>query len=157
MNLRTPLVRRTYANKRKPELAAWLFEPACSTQIRPLMYRMCPICPRCNADGSNAPCQDQFGSNARPMGGSLGLCHGGGGAVEFQKLTTPHFHGNMTLSSVYRFKTLKEIGELIEADLLTVEAITRACVSKSKTVHNSSITRAFPWYTGNLVVVSMHV
>ena len=88
------------------------------------MYRMCPLCPRCNVDGSKAPCQDQFGSNARPMGGSLGLCHGGGGAVEFQKLTTPHFHGNVTLSSVYRDKTLKEIGELIEKDLLSVEAIT---------------------------------
>ena len=85
---------------------------------------MCPLCPKCNDDGSNCPCQDQFGSNARPLGGALGLCHGGGGAVEFQKQTTPHFHGNVLLSSVYRFKTLKEIGQLIEKDLLSVDAIT---------------------------------
>ena len=51
---------------------------------RCLGYRMCLLCPRCNVNGGAAPCQDQFGSNARPMGGSLGLCQAAGGAVEFQ-------------------------------------------------------------------------
>lgn len=60
------------------------------------MYRMCPLCHRCNVDGGKRPCQDQFGSNARPMGGALGFCHGGGAAVEFQKQTTPHLPAMFT-------------------------------------------------------------
>ena len=86
-------------------------------------YRMCPLCPRCNTQGGKKPCQDQFGSNARPMEGSLGLCPSAGGAIEFQKQTTPHFHGNVTLSSVYQHKTLKEIRDKIETGLLSVDAI----------------------------------
>ena len=93
----------------------------CVLPHRCVKYRVCPICPRCNVNGSHAPCQDQFGSNARPMGGAFGLCPSAGGAVEFQKQTTPHFHGNVLLSSVYQYKALKEIRDLIEADMLSVE------------------------------------
>ena len=50
---------------------------------RCLGHRMCPMCPRCNVDGSLTPCQDQFGSNARPMGGAVGLSQAAGLAVEF--------------------------------------------------------------------------
>ncbi len=90
---------------------------------RCLGYRMCPMCPRCNVDGSESPCQDQFGSNARPMGGALGLCQAAGGAIEFQKHSTPHYHGNVHLSSAYQHKTLDAVGQLIEADLLSVDGI----------------------------------
>ena len=89
-------------------------------------------------NGSDTPCQDQFGSNARPMGGTLGLCPSAGGAVEFQKQTTPHFHGNFTLSSVYQCKTLKEIRDLIEADMLSVDAITHLALQRRVGVHAQS-------------------
>ena len=39
---------------------------------RLLGVRMCPLCPRCNAEGGYHPCQDQFGSNMRPCGGIFG-------------------------------------------------------------------------------------
>ena len=43
---------------------------------RLLGVRMCPMCPRCNEEGSPHPCQDKFGSNMMPMGGLLGGCMG---------------------------------------------------------------------------------
>ena len=46
-----------------------------------------------------------------------------GGAVEFQKQSTPHFHGNVSIRSVYQHKTLQDIGVLIESNLLSVDAI----------------------------------
>ena len=58
------------------------------------------------------------------MGGSLGLCTSAGAAVEFQKQTTPHFHANVTLASVFQCKTLKEIRDKIETGVLHVDAIT---------------------------------
>jgi len=41
--------------------------------VLPLLYglRMCPDCPKCVT--SSQPCMDVFGSNATPMGGSIGL------------------------------------------------------------------------------------
>ena len=38
-------------------------------------------------NGSKSPCQSQFGSNAQPLGGSLGVVTSARGAVEFQKQT----------------------------------------------------------------------
>ena len=64
-----------------------------------LGLRMCPLCPRCN-DGPWG-CQDLFGSNMRPTGGTLG------GAValeignEHQQHGTPHAHGQVHIMCLY--------------------------------------------------------
>ena len=84
---------------------------------RVLGVRMCPQCPRCN-DRSSAskfrpPCQDIFGSNMMPMGGLLGAAAGFGGATEYQKGTTPHFHGEVHVICLYQFGTLKDIAKRI--------------------------------------------
>ena len=52
--------------------------------------RMCPDCPRCNR--YQFGCQDRFGSNMRPMGGTFGGMPALGGATEHQGNGTPHFH-----------------------------------------------------------------
>mgnify|MGYP003333474898 FL=1 len=44
-----------------------------------LGVRMCPYCPQCNAHGFG--CQDRFGSNMRPVGGSAGGMMALGGAT----------------------------------------------------------------------------
>jgi len=46
-----------------------------------LGVRMCPNCPRCN--DTDFPCQNRFGNNMRPMGGSLG-----GGRIIEKKMGT---------------------------------------------------------------------
>ena len=43
--------------------------------------------------------------------------------MEFQKQSTPHFHANVSLANAYQHKTLQEIGDLIESNLLSVDAI----------------------------------
>ncbi len=43
-------------------------------------FRMCPMCPRCNA--TDHPCQNRFGSNMLPMGGIFGGAEAAEGAVE---------------------------------------------------------------------------
>ena len=63
-----------------------------------LGIRMCPHCPHCNAEGSKNPCQNRFGSNMLPVGGTLAGVSALDGAVEFQKKNTPHFHGGQRLS-----------------------------------------------------------
>ncbi|CAE8629629.1 unnamed protein product, partial [Polarella glacialis] len=90
---------------------------------RALGFRMCPLCPHCNADGSLHPCQDEFGSNMMPMGGILGGCETIGGAVEYQRLGEPHFHGLPAVVSVFQHNTWAGVARLIEARLLDVEAV----------------------------------
>jgi hypothetical protein len=80
-----------------------------------LGLRMCPMCPRCN----NEPwgCQDLFGSNMRPSGGTLG------GAValeignEHQMHGTPHAHGQLHVVCLYQFATLQDIATKVEEEL----------------------------------------
>ena len=53
--------------------------------ILPTLYglRMCPDCPNCAF--ADKPCMDSFGSNATPMGGSMGRADAMIGATEAQK------------------------------------------------------------------------
>ena len=53
---------------------------------RLLGLRMCPLCPRCNV--SEFCCQNKFGHNMLPMGGTMGLAVALGGAIEYQKMAT---------------------------------------------------------------------
>ena len=77
--------------------------------------RMCPQCPRCNSTGRG--CQDRFGSNRRPVGGSCGGMNALGGATEFQKYGTPHFHGEGHIVCLYQFYTLQDIVRQIQSDV----------------------------------------
>ena len=80
-----------------------------------LGLRMCPRCPRCNQGPWG--CQDLFGSNVRPTGGSLG------GAValelgnEHQQHGTPHAHGQVHVVCVSQFATLHDIATKVEHEL----------------------------------------
>ena len=74
--------------------------------------RMCFTCPHCNAEDLTAvpqvfpsctrPCQDCFGSNAKPLGGYAGLAEAMGFATEFQGDGTPHGHGFVSLVNAYQ-------------------------------------------------------
>ena len=83
--------------------------------------RMCPRCPHCNE--TSTPCQNKFGNNYWPWGGSGGLCAAFGAATEYQHCTNPHLHGNANFVSVYQHKTLQEISTMIEQQLLDPECI----------------------------------
>ena len=86
--------------------------------------RMCSDCPDCNNPRSTAPCSNHFGHNMTSMGGFAGLGVALGGCVEYQQNDNPHFHGNLHLASIYQFKTLAGIAELIQRNLVTLEEIT---------------------------------
>ena len=83
--------------------------------------RMCPICPRCNE--TEFPCQDKFGSNMMPLGGVVGAVPAIGGAGEHQGVGTPHLHGNVHVSCVYQFCTLKEIADRMLQAMLDAESV----------------------------------
>jgi len=59
------------------------------------------------------------------MGGVLGAALSFGGATEYQELTAPHFHCQTQVASVYQYKTLREIMEMIRQGLLDPEAVVR--------------------------------
>jgi hypothetical protein len=84
-----------------------------------LGVRMCPLCPRCN----NMPggCQDKFGSNMRPLGGSFGGMMAFGGAGEHQLKGTPHLHAEGHVVCAYQFDTLQDIAAKIRSGLFSRE------------------------------------
>ena len=48
---------------------------------------VCQLCPRCNSNESNSPCQDMFGSNATAEGGIFGRVDAVYTSIEAQKST----------------------------------------------------------------------
>ena len=58
------------------------------------------------------------------VGGSFGLAMGIGGSVEYQGNNDPHCHGNVHVVSVYQYKTIAEIADMMQANLLTLDDIT---------------------------------
>ena len=86
--------------------------------------RMCPDCPNCNADNHENFCMDEFGSNATPMGGSLGRADAMIGAVENQKAEgVLHLHFFVFLQMVHQFANLAEIGKMLKDRLLSVDEL----------------------------------
>ena len=88
-----------------------------------LGLRCCPRCPQCSSEGTEEqrdnlypPCQDIFGTNTMPMGGIFGLAATMGGATEFQKATTPHFHAFVHHINVYQYGTLADVATAIKKD-----------------------------------------
>ena len=60
-----------------------------------------------------------------PTGGLPGLGVAFGGSVEYQQNWNPHFHGNVHTACVYKHKTMTEIAEMMESNLLTFEALAK--------------------------------
>ena len=90
--------------------------------------RMCWRCPHCNCrvldwDGKDAACQNKFGNNAMALGGACGMCDALALATEHQGEGTPHVHGIATFVCPYQFKTLQDIAEMIEKELLESIAV----------------------------------
>ena len=69
--------------------------------------RMCPQCPRCNETGHG--CQDRFGSNMRPGGGSLGAIPAFGGGTENEGYGVPDLHVEAHMGSIYPYGTLEDV------------------------------------------------
>ena len=85
-------------------------------------YRMCPKCPNC-VEGET-PCMDIFGSNATPMGGSIGRCDAAIGAVEAQKAEgVLHLHAFLFPQTTHQFRTLHEISGMLRDSLITVDML----------------------------------
>ena len=77
--------------------------------------RWCSKCPACS-------CQNTFGSSSEIMGGAVGCCTAIAGAVEYQRNSAPHFHGNMHLRNCWQWP-LAEIAKAIENRLLQPSAL----------------------------------
>jgi len=100
---------------------------------RLLGLRMCWRCPHCNggdwerhwakASDSLRACQNKFGKNAMPLGGSWGMCDSLAAGTEHQGEGTPHLHGLATIVCPYQHKSLQEIALMIERDILEVESV----------------------------------
>ena len=106
-------------------------DPLCSVDAFKVMIRrvlaqlyglrMCPECPNCACSGM--PCTDLFGSNATPMGGSLGRADALIGAVEAQKAEgVLHLHFFLFVQMAHQFKTLQEIGDMFRQGILEMKA-----------------------------------
>jgi hypothetical protein len=94
--------------------------------ILPALYgiRMCPECPNCAM--SEKPCMDIFGSNATPMGGSMGRADALIGATEAQKAEgVLHLHLFMFLQMAHQFCSLEEVAALFKSRLLSIDALER--------------------------------
>ena len=89
-----------------------------------LGFRMCPECPHCAT--SAHPCMDAFGSCAEAMGGIAGRCDGIAGAVECQKAKgTLHLHFWCYVQRLHQYKSLEEIGKLLEDELVEAADLKR--------------------------------
>ena len=115
---------RRCLHARDPLAAVDAFHVLCYVVLARLLgIRMCPRCPRCNANDSCSPCQNNFGSNMRPMGGVFGGCDGFGGGVESQRAGTLHLHLKAHIISAFQHLTLQEIADLVRQNLLSVDAV----------------------------------
>ena len=94
--------------------------------ILPALYglRMCPECPHCAL--SERPCMDSFGSNATPMGGSMGRADALIGATEAQKAEgVLHLHFFLFVQMAHQFCSLMEIAALFQTRLVSIDALKR--------------------------------
>ena len=58
-------------------------------------------------------------------GGLQGLGVAFGGSIEYQHNWNPHFHGNVHTACVYQHKTMTEIAEMMQSNLLTLETLAK--------------------------------
>ena len=78
--------------------------------------KMCARCPHCNDEDGRQPCQNKFGNNSLPFGGTGGFCDSLAQGLEHQGEGTPHGHGLLNFVTPYQHRSLYDIHQLIEAD-----------------------------------------
>ena len=72
--------------------------------------RMCSRCPDCNNGRCGSPCQDWFGSNAKPEGGIFGRLDAGYTSFEAQKSTgSLHAHSQLFVQCLHQHESLAEV------------------------------------------------
>ena len=91
-----------------------------------LGIRMCFRCPNCE-------CRDARGHASHHTGGVLGLVRGLCGAIEYQANSTPHFHCNVFLASIWQ-EPLSRLLEKIQQKEITFQQIIRF----QSWIHNES-------------------
>ena len=72
--------------------------------------RVCFNCPHCNHDVNDEPCQDCFGSNAKPEGGVFGRIDAGYTSIEAQKSKGDlHAHSQLFVQCLHQHTPLIEV------------------------------------------------
>ena len=80
-----------------------------------LGIRMCFRCPACD-------CRDARGHGCHVTGGILGLVTGLCGAIEYQANSTPHFHCNVYIASIWQH-SLSELAAKLNDSTITFEDV----------------------------------
>ena len=80
-----------------------------------LGIRMCFRCPACD-------CRDARGHGCHVTGGILGIVNGLCGAIEYQANSTPHFHCNVYIASIWQ-QSLRELAAKLNDSTITVEDV----------------------------------
>ena len=80
-----------------------------------LGIRMCFRCPTCN-------CRDSSGNGCHVTGGLLGLVRGLCGAIEYQTNSTPHFHCNVYIASIWQ-QPLRQLAENLNNQTIDFEDV----------------------------------
>ena len=72
--------------------------------------RTCPFCPDCNNGENSQPCQDLFGSSAKPEGGIFGRVDAIYTSIEAQKSTgSLHAHSQVFVECLHQHTPLSEV------------------------------------------------
>ncbi|CAL1144306.1 unnamed protein product, partial [Cladocopium goreaui] len=80
-----------------------------------LGIRMCFRCPACD-------CRDARGHGCHVTGGILGIVTGLCGAIEYQANSTPHFHCNVYIASIWQ-QSLSELAAKLNDSTITFEDV----------------------------------
>ncbi|CAL1160877.1 unnamed protein product [Cladocopium goreaui] len=80
-----------------------------------LGIRMCFRCPACD-------CRDARGHGCHVTGGILGIASGLCGAIEYQANSTPHFHCNVYIASIWQ-QSLSELAAKLNDSTITFEDV----------------------------------
>ena len=80
-----------------------------------LGIRLCFRCPACD-------CRDARGHGCHVTGGILGMVNGLCGAIEYQANSTPHFHCNVYIASIWQ-QSLRELAAKLNDSTITVEDV----------------------------------
>ena len=111
------------------------FRVACSVTYEYLWgKRVCASCPDCNNGAFSTPCQNIFGSNASPEGGSLGRADAGYTSIEAQKSKASlHAHSQLFVQCLHQHTRLIDVLQQIKGgkkDLVSKYLLYKAHVCK---------------------------
>ena len=129
--------------------------------------RVCPNCPHCNHDDHGSPCQDCFGSNAKPEGGVFGRVDAGYTSIEAQKSTGAlHAHSQLFVQCLHQHEPLSEVlkrlaqkPELVERYLRYKEHVCRTVFADDDLVQSweqarrKEVESTWPEYRSTTILV----